>query len=148
MDGRTVVIERFFSNYSGQFTQALAGKTDAEATAASFADCFIEAGPNGISCGHNDEVFRQMIPRGYEFYRSIGMRTMSIEAIEVSHLDALHSIARVRWSSTYRKKDGTPESIAFEVIYLVQERPEGPKIFAYITGDEQAALREKGLIDA
>jgi len=33
----------------------------------------------------------------------------------------------------------------FDVIYLVQTLGETPRIFAYITGDEEKALREKGL---
>ncbi|NLT36332.1 MAG: hypothetical protein GXX83_10610 [Gaiellales bacterium] len=146
MDDRTSAIERFFAGYAAEFARALAGHGNAEATAAHFADCFVEAGPQGVSCGQNDEVFRQMIPRGYESYRSIGMEAMSIQSMEITHLDELHSVARVRWLSTYRSKDESEESIDFQVVYLVQTLSEVPRIFAYIVGDEQAAMRDKGLI--
>lgn len=36
--------------------------------------------------------------------------------------------------------------IFFAVIYFVQSRENEHKIFAYITGDEQKAFRENGLI--
>jgi hypothetical protein len=52
----------------------------------------------------------------------------------------------VHWRSFYTKKDGREELIEFDVIYFVQMRDEKPKIFAYITGDEQGVLREKGFI--
>ncbi len=38
-------------------------KIDAEATAAAFADCFVEASPVGINCGKNDETFLAQIPK-------------------------------------------------------------------------------------
>lgn len=148
MDDRTSAIERFFVGYAEDFARALAGHTNVESTAAHFAECFVEAGPEGVRCGQNDEAFRQMIPRGYELYRNIGMETMSIQSLETTHLDGLHSVTRVRWTSTYRREDGASESIDFQVIYLMQTRSDGPRIFAYIVGDEQAAMREKGLIDS
>lgn len=146
MDERTAAIEDFFASYAGEFAQALEGHADAEATARHFTDCFIEASVHGVSCGRNDEVFRQQIPRGYDFYRSIGMKSMLVRDIQVSPLDGAHSIARVRWDSTYGKPDGTEESIDFEVIYFLQMTSGEPKIFGYITGDEQAIMRERGLI--
>jgi hypothetical protein len=46
----------------------------------------------------------------------------------------------------YDKRDGSEELIELDVIYFFQIIGEKPKIFAYITGDEQGALREKDLI--
>jgi len=37
-------------------------------------------------------------------------------------------------------------NIDFDVIYLLQYRDQHLKIFAYITGDEQAELQKNGLI--
>ena len=141
-------INDFFSEYAAGFNNALADapKADVEATAGAFADCFVEASPSGVSCGKNDEQFRAQIPQGYAFYRSIGTRSMRIAALSATPLDGCHSMVNVGWEGLYERKDGSEELIAFDVIYLVQEIDNQPKIFAYITGDEQKVLRERGLI--
>jgi hypothetical protein len=55
-------------------------------------------------------------------------------------------MAKVHWQAIYNKKDKSKESIEFDVIYFVQTVNDQLKIFAYITGDEQGVLRERGLI--
>lgn len=146
MDNTDKRLEDFFREYEASFNKALAGAIDVEETANSFADCFIGANPFGVLCGKNDDQFRIVIPKGYEFYKSIGTKSMSIDSVKVSFLDEYHSMAKVHWRALYNKRDGNEEIIEFDVIYFVQIISEKPKIFAYITGDEQGVLREKGLI--
>ena len=86
------------------------------------------------------------ILQGLEYYRSIGTKSMKISSMAITSLDEFHVQTRVSWQSDYIKKDGNGERIDFDVIYLLQTIGEGPKIFAYITGDEQGTLRERGLI--
>lgn len=142
-----VLIERFFESYAAQFARALADppEVDVEATASAFADCFVESGPRGVHCGRNDETFRAAIPQGYAFYRQIGIRDMAVATLAPSQLDTRHWGVRVGWSAAYDqgKRVGTVE---FEVLYLVRMTDAGPRIFAYITGDEEEALRRLGLI--
>jgi hypothetical protein len=147
MDNRKVQLKSFFKQYSERFNQALKGEiTDSEKTAACFSDCFIEASPAGVSCGKNDDSFRAAIPQGYSFYKSIGITSMETLAISTSILDQFHAMVKVHWKSYFIKKDLTGRSIEFDVIYFVQTKDDKHKIFAYITGDEQAALQENGLI--
>lgn len=143
-------LKKFFADYEARTNRALVDppEVDVEATAGAFADCFVEANPNGVTCGTNGDQLREVIPKGFDFYRSIGTQSMKIAALAVTPLDELHAMVKVHWDATYRKKDGSGEAIDFDVIYFVQDRGEGPKIFAYITGDEQEAYREKGLIPA
>ena len=140
-------MERFFARYAERFNLALADPPvmDVEGTAAAFADCFVAANPQGVACGRNDSRFHVAIPQGWEFYRRMGMTSMEIVSIHVTPLDEIHTMAKVRWNSRYRMQGGREEQIAFDVIYLLQIRDGVPKIFAYITGDEERALREKGL---
>lgn len=140
-------IEAFFNAYAARFNAALGGKDpDIEATTAAFASCFVEASPAGIVCGQNDGQFRKAIPEGYAFYRKIGTRSMDIDALDVTVLDDLHALVKVHWKATYDKA-GESLEIKFDVFYLLQEKAGQLKIFAYITGDEQAVLREHGLIE-
>lgn len=52
---------------------------------------------------------------------------------------------KVPWTAKYVKKDGTAVRIDSTNVYLLQLRAEGPRIFAWITGDEQKVLKEHGL---
>jgi hypothetical protein len=144
-----VVIERFFEAYAAQFARALADPPaiDVEATAGAFADCFIEAGPRGVSCGRNDSAFRAQIPQGYAFYRQIGIRSMAIVMFVPTRLDQRHWGVRVRWLAEY-DLGGRTGDLEFEVVYFVQMTGAGPKIFAYITGDEEGTLRSLGLLES
>ncbi len=157
MPERIDEIAEFFSQYENSFNDALRGDQEgagdhvdptqlAKRAAGFFSDCFIGANPRGVACGKNDEELRAHIQRSYDFYRRIGTLEMKIAGLEIVFLDDHHAQARVAWQSTYSKKDGERVRIDFEVIYLLQSIADGPKIFAYITGDEESALRQRGLL--
>jgi hypothetical protein len=147
MENRSDDISTFFRRYENRVNEALvSGKIYARETAASFAKCFVESSPVGVNCGKNGWLFRQMIPRGFRFYRKIGITAMRIRNIETQLLDDIHSLNKISWSSHFRRKDGTEAAIDFVVIYMVQTLKGEHKIFCYITGDEQAALKKEGLI--
>lgn len=139
-------LEKFFAEYEARTNRALDGKVDVEAIVKAFSDCFIGANPNGVMCGRNDEKLRAAISQGMEFYRNIGTKSMKITSISITSLDDYHLMAKVYWQAFYEKKDGSNETIDFDVIYLLQEIDEKMRIFAYISGDEQKALRDRGLI--
>ena len=138
-------IEQFFEEYEKRFAEGLAGNAVAEETARAFADFFVEASPNGIIGGKNDQEFRDRVPQGYDFYRSIGITKMEIRQLDITELNEQHYMVEVYWESFY-DKDGEPGSIEFSVIYFLQHLNGSLKVFAYITGDEQAVLKEKGLV--
>ena len=81
--------------------------------------------------------------KGLQFYRSIGTKSMNVSEIAVTTLDRFHALARVRWQSQYRKRDGERERIDFDAIYLLEINGERPRILACITGDEREARRER-----
>ena len=147
MDDFKTSIEAFFDNYRARFNSSLSdGEVDVEGTVNSFTECFLEASPLGIMCGKNDRSFRKKIPKGYEFYKKIGTRSMIIEKKEITQLDEMHAMVKIFWRSEYNRKNDSPLTIDFEVFYLVQNTDDGIKIFTYITGDEQKVLKENRLI--
>ena len=146
MENVNATIDAFFADYEKLFNRSLKEEVDVEKTVKSFAGCFVEASPAGIICGNNDDEFRKRIPKGYEFYKSIGTQSMTIQSKKITALDELHQMTKVDWSAGYRKKDGKEEVIDFSVLYFTQLQKGEPKIFAYITGDEQKVLKERGLI--
>ena len=76
-------IREFFFQYEARVNKALEETPvfDAKATAEAFSDCFIAANPRGVACGKNDEQFQSQILQGFEFYRSIGTKSMKISCL-------------------------------------------------------------------
>ncbi len=139
------LIRDFFTAYEKKFNEGLKDKVDVPAIAAAFADYFIEAHPGGVTGGKNDKAFIEQIPKGYEFYRAIGTRAMTIRDVEVTRIDELHYMAKVYWHSVYDKNE-QEIIIDFAVVYLLQVRDKQPRIFAFIAGNERELLRQHGLV--
>lgn len=140
-------IEDFFNKYVQLYADGLRGEEDvAEKTTTAFTDCFIEASPLGVNCGKNDKEFRKMIPKGYDFYRSIGTQSMTIVKKDITTLDDFHVMVRVRWKADCIKKNNEQVTLEFEVIYFLQDLNDTLKIFCYIAGDEKKIMKEYGLI--
>jgi hypothetical protein len=137
----------FFDQCAARLNQAVADDPiiDIEATADAFAESFVEVSPVAIRSRRNGEHFRQMIPRGFEFYRSIGTRSVSIWSREFMQIDDLHWMAKIHWQVCCEPAGSAAELIDFDIFYFIQMADATPKIFAYITGDEQRALRNHGL---
>lgn len=146
MDHTIQLINVFLSEYETEFNMAFHGDPDIETTARLFAEHFVEVNAEGIISRKNDDDFRKYITEKYAFYKDIGLKEMRIVSRDISMLNDMHGMDKVKWRATYETKEGKREELEFEVIYLVQVINGDPRIFAYITGDENRALKEKGLI--
>ncbi len=96
-------IEQFFSDYEKRFAEGLAGNAVAEETARAFADFFVEASPVGVSGGKTIKDFLEAVPKGYDFYRSIGITSMEIRQLDITELNELHYMVEVYWESFMKK---------------------------------------------
>jgi hypothetical protein len=139
-------VRRLFERYDRLFNQALAGDVDLDQVASLYASEFIGAAPAGIRAGRNDDRFRQVMAEGYAHYRTIGTKAMRIRNVRLSPIDEHHCVAHVAWTATYARKDQPDTAIDFDVHYFVQELDGEPKVFGWVTGDEQALLREHGIL--
>ena len=139
-------VRKFFERYERFFNRSLTGKVDADEFASLYAPEFIGAGPAGVRSGKNDDRFRQAMVQGYEHYRTIGTKEMRLRAIRLTPIDTLHCMAHVSWAATYARADRPDVTVDFEVHYLVQMLAGEPRVFGWISGDEQALLKEHGII--
>ncbi|MBR0669240.1 nuclear transport factor 2 family protein [Roseomonas hellenica] len=139
-------VRRLFERYERVFNAALQGKVDMDEVAALYASAFIAASPAGVMTGKNDEQLKQVMAQGYARYRAIGTREMRIRELRISPMDEHHCVAHVAWKATYLRKDQPDIAIDFEVHYLVQQLGAEPKVFGWVSGDEQALLQEHGII--
>jgi len=138
-------VRRLFDRYERFFMRALGGDLDGAEAAGLYAAEFIAATPAGVMSGKNDEAFVAAMAQGYERYRAIGTKAMALRAVRVSLIDALHCVAHVAWTATYARDGRDDVAIDFEVHYLVQALDGEPKVFGWVSGDEEALLRQHGV---
>ncbi len=148
MENKQHYLDVFFDQYAGRVNQALKHEKeyDIEGTANAFAHYFIESSPLGVVCTKNDQHFKDAIPRGYDFYEDTGITSMNILSKEITLLNDFHAMVKVHWNSDFMRHDHSTGTIEFDVFYFLLLENNSYKIFAYITGDEQKALQENGLV--
>lgn len=147
MEERSQTIQTFFEAYERHFNDSLNEQIAdiEEIMSASFSECFEESSPLGVNCGRNVDSFLKNILKGIEFYKSIGSKSMHITDTQIESLDNYHDMVKVQWHYAYQKNHNAG-TVDFQVIYFLRTVEEEMKIFAYIAGDEQKALQERGLM--
>ncbi len=141
--------DAFFHRYARAYQASLGDRVEVELIRSFFAESFLAASTlGGVNVGANDDAFARTLETGYAFYKAIGTKRMAVERIEVEPLYEAHDRVRVFYVAEYDRPDGASITIPFDVLYLLQRRKDGPKIFAFIAGDETALYREHGLMDA
>jgi hypothetical protein len=121
-------------------------EVDMEQGASFYATAVIGAAPAVVMVAQNDEQFRLVIKQGFEAYRGMGTKEIFNRGIEIMPIDKLQCLARVSWTAVYDRGDYPDISIGFDVHYLIQQVQETPKIFGWISGNEQDVLKEHGII--
>ena len=140
------VVRKLFERYECLFNQSLGGAVNMDEVASLYASEFIAASPAGVMTGKNDDKLKQVMTQGYARYRAIGTKEMRIRNIRISPIDEHHCVAHVAWTATYARKDRPDTSIDFDVHYFVQKLDNEPKVFGWVSGDEQALLKEHGIV--
>ena len=138
-------LRSFFERYASVFRRALQGDGDMNEVAGLYAPAFISSTPAGVSTGTNDERLKQAMTEGYARYRDQGMTDMRLRGLRVSPIDERHCVAHVAWTATYARKDKSQTAIDFEVHYFVRDQNAEPKVFGWVSGDEEALLKKHHL---
>ncbi len=139
-------VKKLFERYERSFKQSLGGNNDMDEVASLYAREFIAASPAGVMTGKNDEQLKTVMAQGYAHYRAIGTKDMRIRSLRISPMDEHHCVTHVAWTAVYSRENRPDIAIDFDVHYLVQKLDGEPKIFGWVSGDEQAVLREHGVI--
>jgi hypothetical protein len=139
-------VRKLFKRYESFFKRSLEGNLDMEEVASLYASYFIAASPAGVMTGKNDDLLKQVMAQGYAHYRAIGTKGIRIRDVRLSPIDEHHCVAHVSWTATYDRKDRPDTVIDFDVHYLVQKLDEEAQIFGWVSGDEQALLKQHGIV--
>ena len=139
-------VRRLFERYARVFNRSLGGDMDMDAVAALYATEFIAASPAGVMAGKNDEQLKQVMAQGYARYRAMGTKEMRIRDVRLSPMDDHHCVAHVAWTATYARADRPDVAVDFDVHYFVQKLDGEPKVFGWVSGEEEALLRQHGIL--
>ncbi|MFT3718218.1 nuclear transport factor 2 family protein [Pseudorhodoferax sp.] len=139
-------IHEFFERYRDRFRQGLHNAADLDDVASAYASAFVAASPAGVMAGRNDEPLKQAMREGFERYRRIGTKDMDLRGVRIHPIDEHHCLAHVAWTATYDRGAAPDVAIDFDVHYLVQLHDGEPRIFGWVSGDEQALLRQHGIL--
>lgn len=139
-------VRKLFDRYERFFNRSLGGDMDKDELGSLYASDFIAASPAGVMTGKNDDQLKQIMAQGYAHYREIGTKEIRIRDIRLSLIDEHHCVAHVAWAASYARQGGADVAIDFDVHYLVQKLDGEPKVFGWVSGDEQALLKEHGVI--
>jgi hypothetical protein len=139
-------VRELFERYERLFNQSLGGDKDMREVASLYSPSFIAATPSGVMTGKNNDQLKQVMARGYAHYRAIGTKEMRVRNLRLSPMDERHCVAHVAWAATYARKDQPDVVIDFDVHYFVRTLSGVSKVFGWVSGDEQALLKEHGII--
>jgi hypothetical protein len=148
MPSHKLDLSAFFKAYAKRSDDALKDppKEDIEGIAKSFAPHFVGSSPRGVVGGANNESFARRCCRGNDRYRQMGGKAMRVTKVETLLLDDANAMAKVDWESGYvRPSDHRSGTIDFANRYLLNIAGPVPKIYAYITPDEEQAIKAHGL---
>jgi hypothetical protein len=138
----------FFSRYAAAYRRSLSGTVEIDTILGFFAETVLALGINGSLSAAERDGLAERLEEMYAFYKTMGTRGLAVERIETEPLYTNHDRVRVFYRGEYEKRDGSRLTIPFDIAYLLQRRTDGPRIFAFIAGDESALYRQHGLIDA
>ena len=139
-------VKKLFERYESVFNRSLGGDMKMDETAALYASEFIAASPAGVMAGKNNDQLKQVMAQGYARYRAMGTKEMRIRNVRLSAIDDHHCVAHVAWTATYVRKDRPEVAVDFDVHYFVQRLDGEPKVFGWVSGDEQALLRKHNIV--
>ena len=73
------------------------------------------------------------------------MRTMTVDAVREMPVGGPYTLVAVDWAARFDRTGAMP--IRFVISYLLRETPDGPKIAAYVSHeDQEETMRAHGLL--
>ena len=135
-------IEEFFARY-----EKGANSFDPDLVCSLYTAEFMAAGPNGVSCGRNDENLLAAVAQRHDLFQKIGFRQIKVLHVHATPLDDRYTMAKVQWHMAFVKTAGHLLDFTFYITYFLFDPGTGPKVVFWIShDDEQQVMREAGLI--
>jgi hypothetical protein len=130
----------WFDEYAAAVNRADAGRI-----ASQYADCYIEAGPRGSGCLHNDSAYRAALDEKSAAMKAMGFELAEITAVSATPISADYDSVRVGWRLRFASA-GKALFAAFDQTYIVRHLGAEKRVVCYVShADEAEEMQKLGL---
>ena len=137
------IVQNFFNEYEGA-NNAL----DLELLGSQYADSFLFAGPAGALPIKRDD-FIKILPKRSGFFKSIGLLSSKIIALEETRLDKSHFLVRVDFEMRFQKAESQVINEKISATYILFQQDNKLQIvFQLDHQDLTQRIKELGLYPA
>jgi ketosteroid isomerase-like protein len=134
-------VKAFFDRY-----EANIGAADPEAIAAQYGESFVFAGPQGAQAVRRDD-FVKALPKRQGFFKSVGLRSSSVVALEEAGFDDRCVLVKAQWRMQFGSAAATVSDLDVCATYLLQQQPDGLRIVFQLDHDDLTKrVQELGLV--
>jgi ketosteroid isomerase-like protein len=136
-------VKAFFDQYESN----IAG-SDPAAIAAQYGESFVFAGPQGAQAVRRDD-FVKVLPKRQGFFKSVGLRSSTVVALEEASLDDRCVLVKAQWRMQFGSASGPVSDLDLFATYLLQQQPAGLRIVFQLDHDDLTKrVQELGLVSS
>jgi len=134
-------VKAFFDQYELNIRAS-----DPAALAAQYGESFVFAGPQGTQAVNRDD-FVKVLPKRQGFFKSLGLRSSTVVALEETSFDDCCVLVKAQWRLKFEPTAMPASDLDVSAIYLLQQDPDGLRIvFQRDYDDLSKRVRELGLV--
>lgn len=134
-------VKTFFDQYELNI-----GRSDPTVIAAQYGESFVFAGPQGTQAVKRDDFVR-VLPKRQGFFKSAGLRSSTIIALEETCVDDCCVLVKAQWRLRFEPTAMPASDIDVSAMYLLQQGPDGLRIVFQRDYDDLAKrVQELGLV--
>ena len=134
-------VKAFFDQFESNL-----GGSDPAAIAAQYGESFMFAGPQGTQAVRRDD-FVKVLPKRQGFFKSVGLRTSRVVALEEAGFDGRCVLVKAQWRMQFGSAAAPISDLDLFATYLLQQQPDGLRIVFQLDHDDLAKrVQELGLV--
>ena len=134
-------VKAFFDRYESNI-----GASEPAAIAAQYGDSFLFAGPQGTQAVRRED-FVKVLPKRYGFFKSVGLRSSTVVALEEASFDDRCVLVKAQWRMQFGSAAAPVSDLDVFATYLLQQQPDGLRIVFQLDHDDLAKrVQELGLV--
>jgi len=135
------MVRKFFENY-----EKGSNAPEPELVASQYGDSFMFAGPQGVQAVQKDD-FLKVLPKQAGFFKTIGLTSSKIQALEETRLDDHYVLVKVQWAIRFEKDRAQPIIAEISASYILYQQEELVRIvFQLDHQDLMKRVEEIGLL--
>jgi ketosteroid isomerase-like protein len=134
-------VKAFFEQYESNIDGS-----DPAAIAAQYGESFVFAGPQGAQAVRRDD-FVNVLPKRQGFFKSVGLRSSKIVALEDASFDDRCVLVKAQWRMQFGSATAPVSALDLFATYLLQRQPDGLRIVFQLDHDDLTKrVQELGLV--